>query len=124
MSNGTTASSGNVAVEKHHRARGLRRRRVDHHTVGVDHLPGEHLGPSVRAEPAAELVGHVAALQPQPRRPQPVAHRQRARHAWAQISGTGSRISARASGAEARSASAEASSGWVCDSTSASTRAR
>ena len=40
-----------------------------------------------------------------------------------QVSGTGSRISARASGALARSSSAETSSGWACDSTSASTRA-
>lgn len=38
--------------------------------------------------------------------------------------GTGSRISGRGSGAATRNASAEASSGWVCERTSASTRAR
>ena len=105
---------GKVAVVVHERAGRHLGARIQHHTVGAENLAGNHLGHRGRAEPPTELVRDVAALQPQPRRTEHVADH---------VKGTVSRISARASGAAIRNASAEASSGWVCERTSASTRA-
>ena len=97
---------------------------VDHRAVGVDDLPGQHLVAGLRTEPGGQLGQHRPAVQPHPRGSQSVAHRKwRGSGKPTQFSGTGSRISARASGALARSSSADTSSGWACDRISASTRA-
>ncbi len=111
---------GQFTVEVHERARRHHAAAVEHSPVGVDDLASRHLGRGHRTEPGTELVDHGPALQPQPCGAEPVAHGQRGRP---QLSGTGSRISARASGAACRSASADSSSGCCCDRTSASTPA-
>ena len=113
---------GQLAIQVHMRAGGQHRRRVDHRAVGVNHFAGKHFRASLahRTETATRPAP-AAVAQPHPRRAEPVAHRQR--RGTPQLSGTGSRISARASGAAARSASADSSSGCCCDRTSASTRA-
>ena len=104
---------GKVAIVVHKRSGWHLGERIQHYPVGVENPAGDHLCPGGRTEPPAELVGHVAAMKSQPGRSEHVLH----------VKGTGSRISARASGAAIRNASAEASSGWVWESTSASTRA-
>ena len=110
---------GNVAVEVDHGTGGQHRRRVERRPVSAKHLSGRDF--RTRTPPTFELLGDVAAVHPHPRGAETVAHGKRSP---AQFSGTGSRISARASGAAARNASADSSSGWACERTSASTLAR
>ena len=85
------------------------RRSVDDAAVRGNHFAVKHFRRGTLAEPVSQLDQHGPAAQPHPRRAEPIAHRQR--RGTPQLSGTGSRISARASGAAARSASADSSSG-------------
>nr|ADT63776.1 UP1 [Mycobacterium avium subsp. paratuberculosis] len=111
---------GQLAIEVHTGPGRQHGGLVDHRPVGGNHFGGKDFGAGRGAEPGGELGQHRTAAQPHPGGSQPVANRQRRR---SQLSGTGSRISARASGALARSSSADTSSGWACDRISACTRA-
>ena len=124
MSNGTSHLVGQLAVQVHDASpAGSTVPPSTTTAVGVDHLAGEHL--RRRAPRRTGAANSTSTAPPRSRtRAGPEPSRTGNGAARAQLSGTGSRISARASGAAARSASADSSSGCCCERTSASTRAQ